>query len=309
MTRTVNGTGQRGKIDLRADSCIMVVSLLSSLSSRLQFLDFIGFYCSRLARRGAASPSTRPETVVRINSQCQETVNPDSLLLDLKASRMSTGFLGSRDPCGTRVAAAPLLAGSSKKQTTPLLRLASRRSSARRWPDDFRRPAPVLGRSMTGRNAASESLALGKSVPRRRRRLGSTGATAASPATLSAPRMAPGAVRDNTQHARHAAAAPTDWRAHPRGRRATNWTRFVVERALILTSRAGVVLRAAGSGDGVARLLARGHGSGGGGIGDCVCAGLDAERSARSCCTRRTLRLGPMLCRGRCDDVVLGSHQ
>ena len=113
-------------------------------------------------------------------------------------------------------AAAPLLAGSSKKQTTPLLRLASRRSSARRWPDDFRRPAPVLGRSMTGRNVASESQALGKSVPRRRRRLGSTGATAASPATLSAPRMAPGAVRDNTQHARHAAAAPTDWRAHPR---------------------------------------------------------------------------------------------
>jgi len=89
--------------------------------------------------------------------------------------------------------------------------------------------------------------------------------------------MAPGAVRDNTQHARHAAAAPTDWRAHPRGRRATNWTRFVVERTLILTSRAGVVLRAAGSGDGVARLLARGRGSGGGGIGDCVCAGLDAE--------------------------------
>ena len=34
-----------------------------------------------------------------------------------------------------------------------------------------------------------------------------------------------------------------------RGRRATNWTRFVVERALILTSRAGVVLRAAGGGE------------------------------------------------------------
>ena len=207
-------------------------------------------------------------------------------------------------------AAAPRLARSSRKQTTPLLRLASRRSSARRWPDDFRRPAPVLGRSMTGRNAASESQALGKSAPPRRHRLGSTGATAASPTTLSAPRMAPGAVRDNTQHARHAAAAPTDWRAHPRGRRATNWTRFVVERTLILTSRAGVVLRAAGSGDGVARLLARGHGSGGGGIGDGVCADLMRKRSARSCCARRTLRLGPMLCRGgRVDDVVLGSQQ
>ncbi len=95
--------------------------------------------------------------------------------------------------------------------------------------------------------------------------------------------MAPGAVRDNTQHARHAAAAPTDWRAHPRGRRATNWTHFVVERTQILTSRAGVVLRAAGSGDGVARLLARGHGSGGGGIGgDGVCAGLDAEALLRA---------------------------
>ncbi len=220
------------------------------------------------------------------------------------------GLPGTRDPCGTRLAAAPLLAGSSKKQTTPLLRLASRRSSARRWPDDFRRPAPVLGRSMTGRNVASESQALGKSVPRRRRRLGSTGATAASPATLSAPRMAPCAVRDNTQHARHAAAAPTDWRAHPRGRRATNWTHFVVERTQILTSRAGVVLRAAGSGDGVARLLARGHGSGGGGIGDGVCADLMRKRSARSCCARRTLRLGPMVCRGgRVDDVVLGSQQ
>ena len=122
--------------------------------------------------------------------------------------------------------------------------------------------------------------------------------------------MAPGAVRDNTQHARHAAAAPTDWRAHPRGRRATNWTRFVVGRTQILTSRAGVVLRAAGSGDGVARLLARGHGSGGGSIGDGVDADLVRKRSARSCCARRTLRLGPMLCRGgRVDDVVLGSQQ
>ena len=38
-----------------------------SVSSKLQFVDFIGFYCSRLATRGLAAPSTRPEPVVRVD--------------------------------------------------------------------------------------------------------------------------------------------------------------------------------------------------------------------------------------------------
>ena len=182
-------------------------------------------------------------------------------------------------------AAAPLLAGSSKKQTTPLLRLASRRSSARRWPDDFRRPAPVPGRSMTG-GARPPNLKPSASPCR--------GGGAASVARARPRRH----LRHFPRHGWHPAPSeithnmPATPPQRPRtgaltrGRRATNWTRFVVGRTQILTSRAGVVLRAAGSGDGVARLLARGHGSGGGGIGD----GVDADLVRKRCSVGRVSR-------------------
>ena len=157
------------------------------------------------------------------------------------------GFAVARDPCGTRVAVAPLLAGSSKKQTTPLLRLASRRlvgaPLARRLPQTGACARPVHD----GRSAASESQAFGKSVSPRRRSV-----------ARARPRRH---LRHFPRHGWHPAPSeithnmPATPPQRPRtgaltrGRRATNWTRFVVGRTQILTSRAGVVLRAAGGGE------------------------------------------------------------